>query len=143
MNQFVVHPKIAGTSAVIGDLPLCRVLLANERRYPWLMLLPRTDIDEICDLPEADQMQLIRESAAASQAIRTLFKPDKLNIGALGNLVRQLHYHVVGRWTTDASWPGPVWGKPLDHPYAPEDMAREVARFRAALAGAGLKDVSA
>lgn len=142
MSRFAVHPKIAETTVVVGDLPLSRVLLANERRYPWLMLLPRTEIDEICDLTEADQIQLIRESAAASQAIRTLFQPDKLNIGALGNMVRQLHYHVVGRWTSDASWPGPVWGKPLDHPYAPADLAHEAMRFRQALAGAGLKDPS-
>lgn len=139
---FAVHPKIAATTTVVGDLPLCRVLLANERRYPWLMLLPRTEIDEICDLPEADQMQLMRESAAASLAVRTLFNPDKLNIGALGNSVRQLHYHVVGRWTSDPSWPGPIWGKPLDQPYAPDELAHQVARYQQALAPAGLKAVA-
>lgn len=143
MGSFEVHPEILGQNVVLGDLPLSRVILMNDARYPWLMLLPRTEAYEIVDLTGDQQVTLIREIAAASAAVRGLFNPDKLNVAALGNMVRQMHVHVLGRWKTDPAWPGPVWGHSPAVRYGAAELQATAGRFSGALAAAGLKTVAA
>ncbi|QUJ68383.1 HIT domain-containing protein [Photobacterium sp. GJ3] len=109
--SFNLHPRLNADTLVIGDLPLCRVLLSREAIGPWLILVPRYEnLREIHHLPVEDQQQLMTESCATAQLLETHFHPDKINIGALGNLVPQLHIHHIARFTTDVAWPGPVWG---------------------------------
>ena len=108
---FTLHPTLARDTVEVARLPLCRVLLMKDRRFPWLILVPeRESVREIHELPPADRQALIEEIARASEVLTRLFQPDKLNIGALGNIVPQLHVHLVARTTTDPAWPGPVWG---------------------------------
>ncbi|MCM0147375.1 HIT domain-containing protein [Photobacterium galatheae] len=109
--SFNLHPRLSADTQVIGDLPLCRVLLSKEAIGPWLILVPRYEsLQEIHHMATADQQQLMIESSATAQLLETHFSPDKINIGALGNLVPQLHIHHIARFTTDIAWPGPVWG---------------------------------
>jgi diadenosine tetraphosphate (Ap4A) HIT family hydrolase len=110
-NSFALHPTLARDAVEVDRLPLCLVLLMNDRRFPWLILVPaRSSVREIHELPAAERTELVEEIAQASQVLTRLFQPDKLNIGALGNIVPQLHVHVVGRSSRDDAWPGPVWG---------------------------------
>ncbi|MBD3617964.1 MAG: HIT domain-containing protein [Chromatiales bacterium] len=107
-----LHPQLAKDCIEIGRFPLCRVLLMNDANYPWFILVPdREGAREIYQLTEADQQQWLRESTELSRAIVELFQPDKLNIGALGNMVPQLHIHYIARYQDDPAWPRPVWGQ--------------------------------
>jgi diadenosine tetraphosphate (Ap4A) HIT family hydrolase len=133
--SFVLDPRLAADTLPIGDLKLSRLLLMNDRRYPWLILVPRGEgLRDIVDLDAAARATLIEEIAAAAGFVRGLPGVVKLNVGALGNLVSQLHVHVVGRAPGDAAWPGPVWGQGAARRYAPEKAAALVAQARAALA---------
>jgi diadenosine tetraphosphate (Ap4A) HIT family hydrolase len=106
-----LHPTLARDTVEVARLPLCRVLLMKDRRFPWLILVPeREAVREIHELSAADRAELIEEIARAGEVLKRLFQPDKLNVGALGNVVPQLHVHVVARFATDPAWPGPVWG---------------------------------
>lgn len=108
---FALHPTLARDTVEVVRLPLCRVLLMKDSRFPWLILVPeRETLREIHELPAADRAELIEEIARVSEVLGRLFRPDKLNVGALGNMVPQLHVHVVARFATDPAWPGPVWG---------------------------------
>nr|WP_189662205.1 HIT domain-containing protein [Pseudomonas mosselii] len=99
-------------SLVLGDLPLCRLLLSKDANYPWFILVPRrADITELFELEEADQQQLWVETTALAEALKDAFAADKMNVAALGNVVSQLHMHVIVRRQGDAAWPAPVWGK--------------------------------
>ncbi len=119
-----LHPKLSELTTEVGDLALCRVLLENDSNYPWLILVPRMEgISEIIDLDPNEQVQLLGEIDAASRALKGVATFDKLNVAALGNMVKQLHVHVIGRSTTDATWPKPVWG--LAPPVHYEPAARE------------------
>lgn len=116
---FDLDPRLAGDTVVVGDLPLCRVLLMRDARFAWLVLVPRqAGLVEVADLSESDRAMLWREVDAAGAALRAVAPCDKLNIGALGNIVRQLHVHVVARVEGDAAWPGPVWGSGKAEPYS-------------------------
>lgn len=129
-----LHPRLQEDSVVISDLPLCRLLLARDSRYPWLILVPRkADIREIYQLDEADQWQLNRESVALSRCMADYFQADKMNVAALGNMVPQLHIHHVARYRNDAAWPGPVWGALPAEPYSEEQLARRVEEINALL----------
>lgn len=111
MTAFAVDPVIASLTHHLADWPLCRVFLYDDSRYPWGLLVPRrAGAVEVCDLSEADQGQLMAEIVKLSGLIRVLPGVEKLNIGALGNMVPQLHVHVIGRRKGDPAWPGPVWG---------------------------------
>jgi diadenosine tetraphosphate (Ap4A) HIT family hydrolase len=125
---FDLHPQLAQDTHYVTDLPLCRVLLMNEARYPWFILVPRrAGIREIHELPAADRQQLWAESNQISRALMALFQPDKLNLAALGNMVPQLHLHHIARFQSDAAWPAPVWGKFTPEPYA-VDMAQRLCK---------------
>jgi diadenosine tetraphosphate (Ap4A) HIT family hydrolase len=109
--SFVLDERLAGDTLVIGDLALSRALLMNDARWSWLILVPRREgLVELTDLEAADRARLIEEAALAGRFLKTHAKADKINVGALGNVVRQLHLHVVARFVGDPAWPGPVWG---------------------------------
>ncbi|MBN9553885.1 MAG: HIT domain-containing protein [Alphaproteobacteria bacterium] len=111
MSDFALHPRLAADTVFVSDWPLCRVLLMDDVRYPWLILVPRrSGLVEIMDLAEPDRIRLVEEVARASLGLRGLPQVAKINVGALGNLVPQLHVHVLGRHPGDPAWPGPVWG---------------------------------
>jgi diadenosine tetraphosphate (Ap4A) HIT family hydrolase len=108
---FALDPRLAADTRPVASLPLCDVLLMNDARYPWLILVPRrAGLVEIADLRDDEQAMLWQEVNRAAAALRAVAPCDKLNLGALGNIVRQLHVHVVARVEGDAAWPGPVWG---------------------------------
>ena len=107
-----LDPRLAADTHPVGDLPLSRLLLMDDARFPWLILVPRiAGARELIDLDESDQHTLLSEVAAVGRAFEALLKPDKLNIAALGNVVAQLHVHVIARYASDAVWPHPVWGR--------------------------------
>ena len=109
--DFVLHPQLAQDTVPVGDLALSRVLLSSDANYPWLILVPRrAGLTELIDLGENEQVQLLGEIAAAATALKRITECDKLNIAALGNVVPQLHVHVIARRHSDAAWPKPVWG---------------------------------
>jgi len=117
-TDFVLDPRLAADTRPITSLPLCDVLLMNDARYPWLILVPRRHgLIEIADLPDIEQQVLWREVNQVALALRSVAPCEKLNIAALGIIVRQLHVHVVARNPGDAAWPGPVWGHGQAQPY--------------------------
>jgi diadenosine tetraphosphate (Ap4A) HIT family hydrolase len=121
---FALDPRLAADTLPIGRLALSRILLMNDCTYPWLILVPeRPGIRELYDLPAADRAVLIEEIAACARALTDALAqarvPDKLNVAALGNVVAQLHVHVVARFADDPAWPAPVWGRAPVRPYAP------------------------
>jgi len=135
--EFALNARLAADSVPVIDLPLCSVRLMNDARFAWLLLVPRrAGMSELHDLDEADQEQLWREIRSATQALRAVASCDKLNIGALGNIVRQLHVHVVARMVGDAAWPGPVWGSGTAQPYEAERLDAQVSKVRDRLRGA-------
>jgi diadenosine tetraphosphate (Ap4A) HIT family hydrolase len=129
-SAWSLHPQLKQDTIDIGDLPLSKVLVIKDSNYPWLMLVPRRpEKVEIIDLDEVEQAQLMAEVSRVARALKEITKCDKLNIAALGNVVPQLHVHVIARRTGDAAWPRPVWGAvpPLAHD------AAEVQHFISAL----------
>ena len=135
-DAFVVHPRLAQDTFALAELQLSRVVLMNDRRFPWMILIPRrSGAREIHALPQADRQMLIEEIADVAAVLERATGAQKMNIGALGNLVPQLHIHVVARFEGDAAWPGPVWGSGKAQPY--DDAAR--AALCARLAKAGLQ----
>ncbi|BBE72691.1 HIT domain-containing protein [Oharaeibacter diazotrophicus] len=139
MTAFELDPRLAADTLPLGELGLSRLLLMNDRTYPWLILVPRrAGLAELIDLPAAERHRLMDEIALVSTALRDLARPDKINVGALGNMVRQLHVHVIARFTTDPAWAGPVWGKTAAVPYS-EAGARDMAERLAAVLGDALR----
>lgn len=133
--MFELHPRLAQDSDPLTQLPLCQVRLMKDARYPWLLLIPaRADLVELHQLEAEDRALLIEEIALASRTLEALFSPDKINVGALGNLVPQLHVHVIARHRGDPAWPGPVWGQGEALAYEPAEMAQSIERLKAALA---------
>ena len=129
--DFSLDPRLRADAHHVASLALCDVLLMNDTRFPWLVLVPRkAALVEICDLAADQQALLWREVTLVSQALRSLQPFDKLNLGALGNIVRQLHVHVVGRREGDAAWPGPVWGSGRALPYGDDAAASLIAQLR-------------
>lgn len=132
--SFALDPRLAADTFEVGDRALSRVLLMNDARYPWLILVPRrAALSEIVDLEAEDRARLIEEIAAACRFVRHLPGVEKLNVAALGNVVAQLHVHVVGRAVGDAAWPGPVWGAGKAAPYVADRAEAMIAGARAAL----------
>ncbi len=124
MTPFSIHPQLQKDSIVLGDFPLSRLLLLNDARYPWFILVPRREaITEIYQLSVEDQQQLLRESSQLGQFLMEGFNGDKLNIGALGNMVPQLHLHHIVRYKGDEAWPGPVWGVGTALPFRQDEVA--------------------
>ncbi|CAO3421974.1 HIT domain-containing protein [Azospirillum doebereinerae] len=125
-----LHERLQADTAPVLDLALSRVLLMDNRVWPWLILVPlREGAVEIHRLSAEDRATLMEEIALASRVVERLFAPDKLNVGALGNMVPQLHVHVIGRTQGDPAWPGPVWGSGHAAPYEPAHRDALVARL--------------
>ncbi|GAB3785652.1 HIT domain-containing protein [Dyella agri] len=134
---FALDPRLQADTRHVAMLPLCELRLMDDARYPWLILVPRrAGKAEIADLSEEEQRALWQEANQAAAALRAVAPCDKLNLGALGNIVRQLHLHVVARTEGDAAWPGPVWGSGAAAPYAAEALDARLAALRQALSAA-------
>ena len=133
--MFELDARLASDTYFVGKTPRCRLLLMNDARFPWLILVPEVaDITEPFDLSEADQTALWRESMRLSRFLKAHYQADKLNIAALGNQVPQLHLHHIARYHSDVAWPGPVWGIGTPEPYAAEEAMRLIGSLREGLA---------
>ena len=134
--MFELDSRLQNDTIFIGDFSLCRLLLMNDSTYPWFILVPRRkDMAELYQLDELDLQECWQESALLGRWMAMTFEFDKLNIGALGNVVQQLHLHHVGRSTTDPTWPGPVWGQHPPKPYVASEIERIKQQARTDLAG--------
>lgn len=135
--SFILDPRLEADTRLVAPLALCDVRLMNDARFPWLVLVPRhAGLVEITDLPADEQALLWQEVNAAAAALRATAPCDKLNLGALGNIVRQLHIHAIARREGDDAWPGPVWGHGRAQPYDEASLTARLAALRQALASA-------
>jgi diadenosine tetraphosphate (Ap4A) HIT family hydrolase len=123
MNEFKLDERLQSSCFEIIDWPLSKVLLKNNAHYPWLILVPRRNhVTEITQLSKEDSYQLMDETQQLSRMMEEIFEPDKINIATLGNMVAQLHVHVVARFKTDPLWPQGVWQASIDEkPYTEPD----------------------
>ncbi len=135
--QFEVDSRILTSSFWLAEWSLSSVYLKNDANFPWLILVPREEnIQEIYQLSEAKRHALMDEIAALSRIMENFFKPDKLNVGALGNIVAQLHVHVVARFKTDKMWPDGIWQPKLKAvPYGEGKLADLVSALRKEIVG--------
>ncbi|HSB96115.1 MAG TPA: HIT domain-containing protein [Spongiibacteraceae bacterium] len=138
--MFELHTQLAKDCVLLGDLPLCRVLLMNDALYPWLILVPRREqIAEIFQLSRIDQQQLMDEASSMGSALAGHFRADKMNVAALGNMVPQLHLHVIVRYRGDTAWPRPVWGVAPAELYSDELLAQRLQELQMLLVPLGLQ----
>lgn len=134
--DFELHPQLAADSHPVADLDLCELRLIDDRRYPWLVLIPRVaGATELIDLEAAQRPLLSNEIDIASRLLRDVFAPDKLNVAALGNQVPQLHVHVIGRFRNDPAWPKPIWGQFPAQPYTDAERSERIALLKDRLQG--------
>jgi len=113
-SPYSLHPQLEKDTLALANFELCEVRLHKNSQIPWLILIPRRQaITEVMQLGIRDQELLWQEVRRASEIVTNLFTPDKINLGSLGNVVSQLHFHVIGRYKNDSAWPGPVWGVAL------------------------------
>lgn len=132
--MFNLDSRLQQDCIVIGDFPLCRLLLMNDAQFPWFILVPRrADVSELFQLEAADQQLLWQETTALAQVLKDSFAADKMNVAAIGNVVSQLHMHVIVRRRSDALWPAPVWGKLPAQPYDVEQLAQIGSQLRQVL----------
>ncbi|PJI49356.1 MAG: HIT family protein [Pseudomonas sp.] len=132
--MFALDTRLKQDTVAVGDFPLSSLLLMNDSQYPWLILVPRReDVSEIFQLDSADQQQLWREATQLAEVLKDTFDADKMNVANLGNVVSQLHVHVIVRKRDDVAWPGPVWGRHPAVPYTGEELARVREKLRMAL----------
>lgn len=128
---FKLDSQLAADTFLVGDLPLCQMLLMNDARYPWVILVPRrADITEVYQLPMQEQQLLWQESALVAEKLMGLTQADKMNLAALGNVVSQLHLHHVARFKTDFAWPKPVWGQGNTEPYTVVEKQQVIDSLR-------------
>lgn len=134
MSDFSLDPRLAADGPALGDLPLCHVRLVDDGRFFWIVLIPRrAGAAEIIDLPREDRAVLMEEIAHASRVLRAVSSCAKLNVAALGNMVPQLHVHLVGRTPGDAAWPGPVFGAGTREPLDADALAARAADLKRGL----------
>ena len=132
--MFELDPQLEADTFPVGITSLNRIVLMNDSRFPWLILVPeRPDITEPFELTDEDQRTLMQESMIVGKSLKALFNAHKLNIAALGNQVSQLHIHHIARYRTDAAWPRPVWGVGAAEPYEAEALRERVALLREVL----------
>ncbi|HVI59202.1 MAG TPA: HIT family protein [Luteimonas sp.] len=126
-DRYELHPQLAADTHPVAAFPFCELRLMDDSNYPWLVLVPRAvDARELIDLDGAQRRQLGEEIDMASRLLRDAFNPFKLNVAALGNLVPQLHVHVIARFEHDPAWPAPVWGRVAARPYTPEALVERI-----------------
>jgi diadenosine tetraphosphate (Ap4A) HIT family hydrolase len=134
MISFDINPRLEGDSYPVADLGLCAVRLMKDANYPWLMLIPRKgDMIELTDLEPLERIVLMEEIAQASDALKAVTDCEKLNVAALGNMVSQLHVHIIARFREDAAWPAPVWGAVQAVPYAEGEASKLISALQDAL----------
>jgi diadenosine tetraphosphate (Ap4A) HIT family hydrolase len=134
---FQLDSRLEADTIPIGDLALSSVLLLNDARFPWFVLVPRIgNVSELTDLSDEQAVQLMQEIRIATRVMLELSKPDKVNVGALGNIVTQLHVHVIGRFRSDPAWPGPVWGHGTRTPYPDHAVTALIERAATLFAAA-------
>lgn len=134
MEAFRLHPRLQSDTMLLAEWPLSLLLLMDDARYPWFILVPRRwNVQEIYQLDESDQQQLWQESSRLGRAAMQAFGGDKLNVAALGNLVPQLHLHHIVRYRDDETWPGPVWGKGEPRPYTTAERDMVISRLLQAI----------
>lgn len=130
MSEFVLHSKLEADTFEIADLEVSQLLLMNDARFPWLILVPQvSDMRDLHNLPKDHYQVVTREIAHVSQILQTLTQAHKMNVGALGNMVPQLHIHIIARQTDDAAWPAPVWGVGEAQPYRQDAAARFIQQI--------------
>ena len=134
-EPFRLHPRLAADSHALASLALCELRLMDDANYPWLVLVPRiAGARELIDLEATQRRTLMDETDVAARLLRDVFHPFKLNVAALGNLVPQLHVHVIARFEGDPACPAPVWGRVAARPYAPEALVERIRALQGALA---------
>jgi diadenosine tetraphosphate (Ap4A) HIT family hydrolase len=140
-GEWRLHPELARDCAFVADLALCRVLVLTDANYPWLVLVPREPaLVDVIDIDEKGRAQLMREACAAAAALKAITRCDKLNVAALGNVVAQLHVHVIARFHHDPAWPKPVWGQVPARSYDAAALATFIESVRTALASKTIRE---
>jgi len=128
---FELHPQLEAGSEELGRLGGCRLLLKNNAMFPWLLLVPEVDgIEELHELPRLQFDEVMDTTRRVSAFVADYFQPEKLNVACIGNIVRQMHIHIVGRSTDDPAWPAPVWGFDGKKPYSDEEKHKIRAAAR-------------
>ena len=136
--MFQLHQRLAEDSIVIGCFNLSLLLLSKDANYPWCILVPQVDdVFEIHHLSEEQQNQFMRESCRLSEVMTSVFDAHKMNVAALGNVVRQLHVHHIARFEDDLAWPQPIWGKLPIKSYTADELTDRIKRLQNALVGEG------
>jgi diadenosine tetraphosphate (Ap4A) HIT family hydrolase len=131
VTAFALDPRLAADTHVVADYAFCRVLLMDDARFAWTILVPRrAGLIELIELSRDEQHELLDEVNRVAHGLHLLLKPDKLNVAALGNVVAQLHVHVIARFTSDAAWPRPVWNVGEREPYSRDALAARLAMLR-------------
>lgn len=135
-GPYALHPQLAADSHPLATLELCDLRLMDDSNYPWLVLVPRVaEARELLDLDPAQRTILVEEVARAERLLLDACRPHKLNVAMLGNLVPQLHVHVIARFEDDPAWPAPVWGRVAARQYSPEALVERVGSLSALLGG--------
>lgn len=135
MQAFSIDPRLERDSVAIADLGLCRLRLSRDARWPWLLAIPqRAGVTEMFELAPLDQTMLTFEINEAAKALSVVTGADKINVAAIGNIVRQLHIHIVARFEGDANWPGPIWGHGTPEPRSDEDIEALARKITEAMA---------
>lgn len=131
---FTLHERLAADTFPVAELSLSQVLLMDDKRFPWLILVPKREkIREITDLEQEERLLLMEEIASTSRLLQHLTHAEKMNVAALGNMVPQLHIHIIARFAADAAWPNPVWGSGKEQ-YTAEEVERVLAQLRSLFA---------
>jgi diadenosine tetraphosphate (Ap4A) HIT family hydrolase len=129
--MMTIDPRLESSSSHVIDLNLCQVRLNNNAAFPWMLLIPqRESVTEIIDLNSSDQHQLIEEISLVSQIMKDLFQPTKLNVASLGNIVPQLHVHIIARFETDQAWPHPVWNSGVNKDYREHEKSERIGLLK-------------
>lgn len=132
--RYELHPQLAADTHPVAVFGLCELRLMDDANYPWLVLVPRLPaLQELIDLDKTQRHALTDEIDCAARALHDAFRPHKLNVAALGNLVSQLHVHVIARYEHDPAWPSPVWGRVAARPYTPELLVERIALLQETL----------
>ncbi|WP_152221553.1 HIT domain-containing protein [Pseudomonas sp. SCB32] len=132
--MFALDSRLKQDTVPVGDFPLSSLLLMNDSQYPWFILVPRReDVSELFQLDPEDQQQLWKEATQLAETLKDTFCADKMNVANLGNVVSQLHVHVIVRRRSDVAWPGPVWGRHPAVPYSAEELASLREKLRMVL----------
>ncbi|WP_431025057.1 HIT domain-containing protein [Halomonas sp. H5] len=141
MSDITLDPRLEADTLPVTELGLCQVRLMNDARFPWLVLVPRRPgISEVYQLSTQDQAALWREATALGEGLMKTLDGDKLNLATLGNMVPQLHLHVIVRFAGDAAWPAPVWGQGQAEPYGADGQARRRDEILAIIEGLDLEE---